>query len=124
MKNFFTTVRKAGPLKTTMALPVEEHMVDLYGNLTFWELMNAISEVKDARIQSLKLDDRYEDQVINMDLKLFENAEVGDTLRVESNFAPNGKKQVDLKIYVSRQSEGLPARRVCRAIYTVAISPK
>ena len=124
MKNFFTTVRKAGPLKTRKQLSIDGNMVDTQGMLTVWNLMDTMNEIKSERLESLMLDDRYRDKVKNIDLKLYSNAQLGEDLLVESNFAPNGKKQVDLKVYVSKRTKGEPARRVCKAVYTLAIEAK
>lgn len=124
MKNFFTTVRKAGPLKTRKQLSINGNMVDTQGMLTVWNLMDTMNEIKSERLESLMLDDRYRDKVKNIDLKLYSNAQLGEDLLVESNFAPNGKKQVDLKVYVSKRTKGEPARRVCKAVYTLAIEAK
>lgn len=124
MKNFFTTVRKAGPLKTRKQLSINGNMVDTQGMLTVWNLMDTMNEIKSERLKSLMLDDRYRDKVKNIDLKLYSNAQLGEDLLVESNFAPNGKKQVDLKVYVSKRTKGEPARRVCKAVYTLAIEAK
>lgn len=124
MKNFFTTVRKAGPLKTRKQLSIDGNMVDTQGMLTVWNLMDTMNEIKSERLEALMLDDRYRDKVKNIDLKLYSNAQLGEDLLVESNFAPNGKKQVDLKVYVSKRTKGEPARRVCKAVYTLAIEAK
>jgi len=124
MKNFFTTVRKAGPLKTRKQLSINGNMVDTQGMLTVWNLMDTMNEIKSERLQALMLDERYRDKVKNIDLKLYSNAQLGEDLLVESNFAPNGKKQVDLKVYVSKRTKGEPARRVCKAVYTLAIEAK
>jgi hypothetical protein len=124
MKNFFTTVRKAGPLKTRKQLSINGNMVDTQGMLTVWNLMDTMNEIKSERLEALMLDDRYRDKVKNIDLKLYSNAQLGEDLLVESNFAPNGKKQVDLKVYVSKRTKGEPARRVCKAVYTLAIEAK
>lgn len=123
MKNFFTTIRKAGPLKTRTQFEIDTHMVDTQGMLTVWNLMEAMNEVKSHRIQALKLNERYQEKIKNIDLKLYNNAELGDELLVESSFTPNGKKQVDLKVYVSKRKKGTPATRVCKAVYTVAVQP-
>ena len=124
MKNFFTTVRKAGPLKTRKQLSINGNMVDTQGMLTVWNLMDTMNEIKSERLEALMLDDRYRDKVKNIDLKLYSNAQLGEDLLVESNFAPNGKKQVDLKVYVSKRAKGEPSRRVCKAVYTLAIEAK
>ena len=99
-------------------------MVDTQGMLTVWNLMDTMNEIKSERLEALMLDDRYRDKVKNIDLKLYSNAQLGEDLLVESNFAPNGKKQVDLKVYVSKRAKGEPARRVCKAVYTLAIEAK
>lgn len=99
-------------------------MVDNQGMLTVWNLMDTMNEIKSERLESLMLDDRYRDKVKNIDLKLYSNAQLGEDLLVESNFAPNGKKQVDLKVYVSKRAKGEPARRVCKAVYTLTIEAK
>ena len=119
MKNFFTTVRKAGPLKTRKQLSIDGNMVDTQGMLTVWNLMDTMNEIKSERLEALMLDDRYRDKVKNIDLKLYSNAQLGEDLLVESNFAPNGKKQVDLKVYVSKRTKGEPARRVCKAVHLI-----
>jgi len=124
MKNFFTTVRKAGPLKTRKQLSIQNDMVDTQGMLTVWNLMDTMNDIKRERLDALLLDDRYHDKVKNIDLKLYSNATLGEDLLVESNFAPNGKRQVDLKVYVSKRAKGEPARRVCKAVYTLAIETK
>jgi hypothetical protein len=100
MKNFFTTVRKAGPLRTRYEVGIDKDMVDAQGELTL---------------------ERYSEAIKNIDLKLYENASLGDALLIESSFAAKGKKEIDLKVYVSKREKGKPARRVCKAVYTLAI---
>ena len=124
MKNFFSSVKKQGPLKSRMQLSIDKDMVDSQGMLTLWNLMDTMNSIKENRIQSLFINDRYEESVKNIDLKLYRNAALGEDLLVESNFAPNGKRQVDIKVYVSKRIKGEPARRVCKAIYTLTIKPK
>lgn len=99
-------------------------MVDTQGMLTVWNLMDTMNGIKSERLEALMLDGCYRDKVKNIDLKLYSNAKLGEDLLVESNFAPNGKKQVDLKVYVSKRAKGEPARRVCKAVYTLAIEAK
>lgn len=123
MKNFFTTVRKAGPLKTRKQLSIENDMVDTHGILTVWNLMDTMNAVKRERLDALMLNDRYRDKVKNIDMKLYSNACLGEDLLVESNFILSGKRQVDLKVYVSRKAKGEPAKRICKAVYTLAIEP-
>lgn len=121
MKNFFTTVRKAGPLKTRDQFGIDQSMVDAQGDLTLWTLMNKMENIKSNRVEALKLNERYQEEITNIDLKLYENAALGDELLIESSFAPNGKKQVDLKLYVSKREKGKPAKRVCKAVYTITV---
>lgn len=121
MRNFFNTVRKSGPLKTRDSFMVKANMVDELGQLTLWKLMNAMDEMKAGRIDSLKLNPEFEEVVHNMDMTFFETATVGDNITIESCFVQNGKRQVDLKVYVSKQTPGMPAKRVCRAIYTLSL---
>ena len=121
MKNFFTTVRKAGPLRTRDEFAIEQGMVDPQGDLTLWMLMDKMNEIKARRIDSLKLSAKYSEEVKNIQLKLYENASLGDDLLIESSFTPNGRKEVDLKVYVSKRAKGQPARRVCKAVYTLAV---
>jgi hypothetical protein len=121
MKNFFTTVRKAGPLRTRNAFGIEPEMVDAQGELTLWMLMDKMNEIKSNRIEALKLSDKYSEEIKNINLKLYENAALGDELLIESSFAPNGKKEVDLKVYVSKREKGKPVRRVCKAVYTLSV---
>lgn len=121
MKNFFTTVRKAGPLRTRYEVGIDQDMVDAQGELTLWKLMDTMNEIKANRIQALKLNERYSEAIKNIDLKLYENASLGDALLIESSFAAKGKKEIDLKVYVSKREKGKPARRVCKAVYTLAV---
>ena len=86
--------------------------------------MDAMNSVKEDRFQSLLLNNRYEESVTKIDLKLYRNAALGEELLVESNLAPHGKRQVDLKVYISKRIKGEPARRVCKAVYTLTIKPK
>lgn len=124
MKNFFSTVKKSGPLKSRIQLSIDKNMVDSQGMLTLWNLMDTMNSVKEDRFQSLLLNNRYEESVTSIDLKLYRNAALGEELLVESNLAPHGKRQVDLKVYISKRIKGKPARRVCKAIYTLTIKPK
>ncbi len=124
MKNFFSTVKKSGPLKSRIQLSIDKNMVDSQGMLTLWNLMDTMNSVKEDRFQSLLLNNRYEESVTSIDLQLYRNAALGEELLVESNFAPHGKRQVDLKVYISKRIKGKPARRVCKAIYTLTIKPK
>ena len=121
MKNFFTTVRKAGPLKTRDQFGIDQSMVDAQGDLTLWTLMNKMENIKSNRVEALKLNERYQEEITNIDLKLYENAALGDELLIESSFAPNGKRQVDLKLYVSKREKGKPVKRVCKAVYTITV---
>lgn len=124
MKNFFTTVRQSGPLKIRKQLSVDNHMVDTQGRLTVWNLMETMNEVKGERLEKLSIEDRYVQRVKNIDLKLYSNAALGEELLVESNFTKSGKKEIDFKVYVSRKAKGEPARRVCKAVYTLALEAK
>ena len=121
MKNFINSVRKSGPLRTKDNFIITSSMVDMNGQLSIWSLMQLLNEVKGRRMNQLLLNVRFEDKVKNMDLKIYSNVGLEEELVVESSFAPNGKRTVDLKIYVSRRKKGLPAKRVCKAVYTLSI---
>ncbi len=124
MKNFINVVRKSGPIKTRKQLAIQQPMVDAMGNLTLWSLMDEINKVRHERISALKLDEAWKEQLLNMDVKMYANAELGDALSIESCFVQNDKKSVDLKVYVSKHKKGQPAKRVCKAVYTVSIQRK
>jgi hypothetical protein len=96
-------------------------MVDANGQLSIWNLMQLLNEVKGGCMNQLLLNVRFEDRVKNMDLKIYDNASLQEELVVESSFAPSGKRTVDLKIYVSRRKKGMPVKRVCKAVYTLGI---
>ena len=121
MKNFINTVRKSGPLRTKDNFIITPSMVDANGQLSIWNLMQLLNEVKGGRMNQLLLNVRFEDRVKNMDLKIYDNASLQEELVVESSFAPSGKRTVDLKIYVSRRKKGMPVKRVCKAVYTLGI---
>jgi len=124
MKNFINVVRKSGPIKTRKQLTVNNGMTDEMGNLTLWSLMDEMNNVRRERIAALKLDNNWKDQLLNMTVKMYTNAELGNTLTFESCFVQNDKKSVDLKVYVSKHKKGQPAKRVCKAIYTISIQRK
>lgn len=119
MKNFINSVRKSGPLRTKDNFIITPSMVDANGQLSIWNLMQLLNEVKGGRMNQLLLNVRFEDRVKNMDLKIYDNASLQEELVVESSFAPSGKRTVDLKIYVSRRKKGMPVKRVCKAVYTL-----
>ena len=121
MKNFINSVRKSGPLRTKDNFIITPSMVDANGQLSIWNLMQLLNEVKGGRMNQLLLNVRFEDRVKNMDLKIYDNASLQEELVVESSFAPSGKRSVDLKIYVSRRKKGIPVKRVCKAVYTLGI---
>ena len=121
MKNFINSVRKSGPLRTKDNFIITPTMVDANGQLSIWNLMQLLNEVKGGRMNQLLLNVRFEDRVKNMDLKIYDNASLQEELVVESSFAPSGKRTVDLKIYVSRRKKGMPVKRVCKAVYTLGI---
>jgi len=121
MKNFINTVRKSGPLRTKDSYLITPSMVDANGELSIWNLMQLLNEVKGGRMNQLLLNVRFEDRVKNMDLKIYDNASLQEELVVESSFAPSGKRTVDLKIYVSRRKKGMPVKRVCKAVYTLGM---
>jgi hypothetical protein len=121
MKNFINTVRKSGPLRTKDNFIITPSMVDANGQLSIWNLMQLLNEVKGGRMNQLLLNVRFEDRVKNMDLKIYDNASLQEELVVESSFAPSGKRTVDLKIYVSRRKKGMPVKRVCKAVYTLGM---
>ena len=121
MKNFINTVRKSGPLRTKDNFIITPSMVDANGQLSIWNLMQLLNEVKGGRMNQLLLNVRFEDRVKNMDLKIYDNASLQEELVVESSFAPSGKRTVDLKIYVSRRKKGMPVKRVCKAVYTLGV---
>ena len=121
MKNFINTVRKSGPLRTKDNFIITPSMVDANGQLSIWNLMQILNEVKGGRMNQLLLNVRFEDNVKSMDLKIYDNAYLEEELVVESSFTPIGKRTVDLKIYVSRRKKGMPVKRVCKAVYTVGI---
>ena len=107
MKNFINSVRKSGPLRTKDNFIITPTMVDANGQLSIWNLMQLLNEVKGGRMIQLLLNVRFEDRVKNMDLKIYDNASLQEELVVESSFAPSGKRTVDLKIYVSRRKKGM-----------------
>ena len=121
MKNFINSVRKSGPLRTKDNFIITPSMVDANGQLSIWNLMQLLNEVKGGRMNQLLLNLRFEDRVKNMDLKIYDNASLQEELVVESSFAPSGKRTVDLKIYVSRRKKGMPVKRVCKAVYTLGM---
>ncbi|HBK20167.1 MAG TPA: hypothetical protein DDZ07_02465 [Cryomorphaceae bacterium] len=121
MKNFINSVRKSGPLRTKDNFIITPTMVDANGQLSIWNLMQLLNEVKGGRMNQLLLNVRFEDRVKNMDLKIYDNASLQEELVVESSFAPSGKRTVDLKIYVSRRKKGMPVKRVCKAVYTLGM---
>ena len=121
MKNFINSVRKSGPLRTKDNFIITPTMVDANGQLSNWNLMQLLNEVKGGRMNQLLLNVRFEDRVKNMDLKIYDNASLQEELVVESSFAPSGKRTVDLKIYVSRRKKGMPVKRVCKAVYTLGM---
>ena len=121
MKNFINSVRKSGPLRTKDNFIITPTMVDANGQLSIWNLMQLLNEVKGGRMNQLLLNVRFEDRVKNMDLKIYDNASLQEELVVESSFAPSGKRTVDLKIYVSRRKKGTPVKRVCKAVYTIGM---
>ena len=121
MKNFINTVRKSGPLRTKDSYLITPSMVDANDELSIWNLMQILTEVKGRRMHHLMINPQFKDQVKNMDLKIYSNGCLEEELVVESSFAPHGKRTVDLKIYVSRRKKGLPAKRVCKAVYTLSI---
>ena len=121
MKNFINSVRKSGPLRTKDNFIITPSMVEANGQLSIWNLMQLLNEVKGGRMNQLLLNVRFEDRVKNMDLKIYDNASLQEELVVESSFAPSGKRTVDLKIYVSRRKKGMPVKRVCKAVYTLGI---
>ena len=121
MKNFINSVRKSGPLRTKDNFIITPSMVDANGQLSIWNLMQILNEVKGGRMNRLLLNVRFEDNVKSMDLKIYDNAYLEEELVVESSFTPIGKRTVDLKIYVSRRKKGMPVKRVCKAVYTLGI---
>ncbi|MAD30640.1 MAG: hypothetical protein CL854_00140 [Cryomorphaceae bacterium] len=121
MKNFINTVRKSGPLRTKDNFIITPSMVDANGQLSIWNLMQILNEVRGGRLNQLLLNVRFEDKVKSMDLKIYDNADLEEELVVESSFTPIGKRTVDLKIYVSRRKKGMPVKRVCKAVYTLGI---
>ena len=121
MKNFINSVRKSGPLRTKDNFIITPSMVDANGQLSIWNLMQLLNEVKGGRMNQLLLNVRFEDNVKSMDLKIYDNAYLEEELVVESSFTPIGKRTVDLKIYVSRRKKGMPVKRVCKAVYTLGI---
>ena len=121
MKNFINSVRKSGPLRTKDNFIITPSMVDANGQLSIWNLMQILNEVKGGRMNQLLLNVRFEDKVKSMDLKIYDNADLEEELVVESSFTPIGKRTVDLKIYVSRRKKGMPVKRVCKAVYTLGI---
>ena len=121
MKNFINTVRKSGPLRTKDNFIITPSMFDANGQLSIWNLMQILNEVKGGRMNRLLLNVRFEDNVKSMDLKIYDNAYLEEELVVESSFTPIGKRTVDLKIYVSRRKKGMPVKRVCKAVYTLGI---
>lgn len=123
MKNFINSVRKRGPLRTKDHFIITPSMVDANGELSIWNLMQILTEVKGRRAHQLLLNAQFKDQVKNMDLKIYGNVCLEEELIVESSFTPNGKRTVDLKVYVSRRKKGTPTRRVCKAIFTLSIHP-
>ena len=121
MKNFINSARKSGPLRTKDNFIISSSMVDANGQLSIWNLMQILNEVKCGRMNQLLLNERFVDKVKNIDLKIYNNANFEEELVVESSFTPSGKRTVDLKIYVSRRKKGKPVKRVCKAVYTLGL---
>lgn len=123
MKNLFNAIKKSGPLRTRSQKVVSAEQVDFFDALTLHDLMDLLNTVKAQRIAQLPIN-LGRDCIVHMDLKLYENARLGDELHIESSFVPTKhKKRVDLKIYVSKRTGTAPAVRVCRASYTISIQP-
>lgn len=99
-------------------------MVDAMDNLTLWALMDHLNKMRYERIAALKLDKTWKEQLLNMQVKMYTNAALGDALTIESCFVQRDNKSVDLKVYVSKLKKGQPAKRVCKAVYTVSILRK
>ena len=91
MKNFINTVRKSGPLRTKDNFIITPSMVDANGQLSIWNLMQILNEVKGGRMNQLLLNVRFEDNVKSMDLKIYDNAYLEEELVVESSFTPIGR---------------------------------
>ena len=121
MKNFLNSLRNSGPIKIKELVQVDHTMVDVYGNLTLWALMDHMNGVKKKRLKALQLNEQWKEKVVNIDIKMYNAAELNDQLAIESCFVKKGKKILDIKMYVSRQKKGQPAKRLCKTIYTVAI---
>ena len=83
--------------------------------------MDHMNGVKKKRLEALQLSEKWKEKVVNIDIKMYNAAALNDQLAIESCFVKNGKKTLDLKMYVSRQKKGQPAKRLCKTIYTVAI---
>jgi hypothetical protein len=98
-------------------------MVDANGELSIWNLMQILNEVKSRRMEQLLLNASFKEKFEQLDVKMYSAAELNEELFVESSFAPNGKRTIDLKIYVSRRMKGRTAKRVCKALFTVSIQP-
>lgn len=123
MKNFINTARKTGPLRTKDSYNITASMVDANGELSIWNLMQILNEVKGRRMEQLLLNASFKEKFEQLDVKMYSAAELNEDLFVESSFAPNGKRTIDLKIYVSRRKKGRTAKRVCKALFTVSIQP-
>lgn len=121
MKNFINTIRKTGPLRSKDHFSINASMVNTNGELSLWDLMQILNTVKGRRMNQLLIHPALKEKVTIMDLKIHRNAALGEELIVESSFTPNGKRTVDLKVYVSRRMKGTPTRRVCKAVFTLYI---
>lgn len=122
MKNFIGTIKKSGPVKKRRSFAIPDHELDINGQLTLFALMEHISLEKTNRLSALQLGGDFQENIHNVDMTFYENARANDVLILESSFTRHNKKKAALKIYISKQTPGQSAARVCKAVYILSVS--
>ena len=80
MKNFINTARKTGPLRTKDSYNITASMVDANGELSIWNLMQILNEVKGRRMEQLLLNASFKEKFEQLDVKMYSAAELNEDL--------------------------------------------
>jgi hypothetical protein len=119
MKNLMTEIKKCEQTKYVQTYSVTENDCDERGRLNQWVLFNLVEKLQDEPAQCLaKIAPQYKKDVNQVNMRLYETANIGDKLEFEARFYEIDKRQVELKIFVRKVTKNKASKRVCRAGYT------
>jgi acyl-CoA thioesterase FadM len=119
MKNLMTEIKKCEQTKYVQTYTVTKDDCNARGHLNQWVLFNLVEKLQEEPAQCLaKIAPQYKKDLNEVNMRLYDEAKLGDKLEFEARFYEVDKRQVELKIFVRKVSKDKTSKRVCRAGYT------